>query len=53
MLLKSRKSLNAASLADSLDTAVKELEKQLSLDSKFPTLEEQLKIGSRLLSIIL
>ncbi|XP_066922124.1 nuclear pore complex protein Nup155-like [Clytia hemisphaerica] len=47
ILLKDKRSLNsAASVAESLDSAIKELEKHFISDTKFPTLEEQLKIGS-------
>lgn len=48
ILIKDQKNTNSASaLADNLDTAIKELEKHFSSDTNFPTLEEQLKIGSK------
>ena len=48
ILIKDKKNMNSASsLADNLDTAIKELEKHFSSDTNFPTLEEQLKIGSK------
>ena len=48
ILLKEKKMINSAmSMAENLDTAIKELEKHFSSDSHFPTLEEQLKIGSK------
>lgn len=48
ILIKDKRNINSASaLADNLDTAIKELEKHFLSDTNFPTLEEQLKIGSK------
>lgn len=48
ILIKDKKNINSATaLADNLDTAIKELEKHFTSDTNFPTLEEQLKIGSK------
>lgn len=45
VIFRSAKKLNPHELAETLDCAIREVERHYVNDSKFPTLEEQLKIS--------
>lgn len=47
VILRSTKQVNPNELVDSIDIGIRELEKHHAFDSKFPTLEEQLKITGK------
>ena len=52
VMSRSSKKVNPRELSESLDSAIKELEKHNSIDTKFSTLEEQLKITGMMLIML-